>query len=401
MRLTDAGRGVRSNDCRDFLNLSPIISDEYRLPMYVGLECSALDSLGMGASDKMRARSDKLTNELVQPGGQKPMVEVGLLIYPRYHMAMVHGMTDVLHVASDFSVRRGGPPLRLTHWSMDSGGAIARSYDTHPGSDRCPDVLVAPALAPGALSCPLEGEEAAPFAKWLAERHAQGATLASTGCGTFVLAATGLLSGRSATTHWSVADKLQASFPDVKVDADKVLIDHGELLTAGGMMGWTDLCMRLIDRLLGPSVMVEAAQFWLIDPGGREQRHYSTFAPRFAHGDETILKLQRKLQAEPARLFTVTDMAREAGMEPRTFLRRFKAATGMKPTEYVQHLRISKAREHLQFTRDPLDQIAWKIGYGDVTAFRRLFRRLVGLSPGEYRRRFKANGSDALIAPSN
>ena len=364
------------------------------------LECSALDSLGIGASDKMRAKSDKRTRQLVQSGRQKPIVEVGLLLYPRYHMAMVHGMTDLLQVASSFSVERGGPRLRLTHWSMDSGGAITRSYDTHPGSDRCPDVLVAPALAPGPLPCPLEGEEAAPFAKWLTERHAEGAMLASTGCGAFVLAATGLLSGRSTTTHWSVADKLQASFPDVKVDADKVLIDDGEILTAGGMMAWTDLGMRLIDRLLGPTVMVEAAQFWLIDPGGREQRHYSTFAPRLAHGDETILKLQHKLQADPARLVTVPGMARQAGMEPRTFLRRFKAATGMKPTEYVQHLRISKAREHLQFTKDPLDQVAWKIGYGDVAAFRRLFHRLVGLSPGEYRRRFKANGSDALIAPS-
>jgi transcriptional regulator GlxA family with amidase domain len=184
----------------------------------------------------------------------------------------------------------------------------------------------------------------------------------------------------------------------VRIDADKVLIEDGEILTAGGLMAWTDLGMRLIDRLLGPTIMVETGQLWLIDPAGREQRHYSTFVPRLAHGDETILKVQHRLQANPTRSITVPHMAREAGMEQRTFLRRFKAATGMRPTEYVQQLRIGKARELLQFTRQPVDQVAWEVGYKDVAAFRRLFHRLIGLSPGEYRRRFKANRGDGIAA---
>jgi transcriptional regulator GlxA family with amidase domain len=336
---------------------------------------------------------------VAQSGSQTPKAEVGLLLYPQSHMAMVHGMTDLLQVAGGFSVARGGLPLRITHWSMDGAGAITRCHDTHPGVDRRPDVLIAPGRLSGPiLPGPIEGEEGAPFAAWLAERHAEGATLASIGCGAFVLAAAGLLSGRPATTHWSVADKLRASFPDVKVDADKVFIEDGEILTASGMMAWTDLGMRLIDRLLGPTVMVETAQFWLIDPAGREQRHYSTFAPRLAHGDETILKVQHRLQADPTRSTTVPEMAREAGMGERTFLRRFKAATGMKPTEYVQQLRIGKARELLQFTKRPVDQVAWEVGYGDAAAFRRLFHRLVGLSPGEYRRRFEARGGDDMAA---
>jgi transcriptional regulator GlxA family with amidase domain len=319
------------------------------------------------------------------------MIEVGLLLYPRYHPAMVHGITDLLGVASSFSVARGGKPMRISHWSLDGAGSITRCQDTHPGKSGSPDVVIAPALAPGPAYCRLNDKEAAPFAKWLAERHAEGATLASSGCGAFVLAATGLLTGRSITTHWSRAEQLQASFPDVKVDASKVLIEDGDILSAGGMMAWTDLGLRVIDRLLGPTIMIEAAQFWLIDPAGREQRHYSTFAPRLAHGDEAILKVQHMLQADPARSVTVPELAREVSMEQRTFLRRFKAATGMTPIEYVQHLRIGKVREHLQFTNDPVDRIAWAIGYGDVAAFRRLFHRLVGLSPSEYRRRFRVS----------
>ena len=358
----------------------------------------------------MRAKNDNLhVTESARvrktPGIQKrsssEMREVGLLLYPRYHAAMVHGMTDLLGVASGFSVARGGAPLRLTHWSMDSTGAITRCHDTQPGTDRSPDVLIAPALAPGPTHRLLNDEEAAPFARWLAERHAEGATLASSGCGAFVLAATGLMSGRSVTTHWAKADQLQASFPDAKVDASKVLIEDGDILSAGGMMAWTDLGLRLIDRILGPTIMIEAAQFFLIDPAGREQRHYSTFTPRLAHGDEAILKVQHKLQVDPARSITVPDLAREFSMEQRTFLRRFKAATDMTPTEYLQHLRIGKVREYLQFTNDPISRIAWAVGYGDAAAFRRLFVRLVGLSPSEYRRRFGIRSSGEFVRESD
>jgi transcriptional regulator GlxA family with amidase domain len=313
-------------------------------------------------------------------------------------MAMVHGITDLLQVASGFSVKRGGPPLRITHWNLGDAGAIARCYDTHPGIDHRPDVVVAPAFALDQLPGAADAREAAPFTTWLRERHAEGAILASTGCGAFMLAATGLLSGRAATTHWLHAEKLQADFPDVRIDGSKVLIEDGEILTAGGMMAWTDLGMRLIDRLLGPTVMIDVAQFWLIDPAGREQRHYSVFAPKLTHGDEAILKVQHWLQANPTRSITMLEMATEAALEKRTFLRRFKAATGRTPTGYVQELRIGKARELLQFTRRSVDQVARAVGYSDAASFRRLFQRLVGISPGEYRRRFEASGGSKLAA---
>jgi transcriptional regulator GlxA family with amidase domain len=153
-------------------------------------------------------------------------------------------------------------------------------------------------------------------------------------------------------------------------------------------MAWTDLGLRLVDRFLGPSVMLETAQYLLVDPVGREQRHYSTFAPQLTHGDESILKVQHWLQAKGGRDVSVTAMAEQAGMEERTFLRRFRAATGMKPTEYCQQLRVGKARELLEFSKRPVDRIAWEVGYEDAGAFRKVFQKRVGLTPGDYRRRF-------------
>jgi len=316
------------------------------------------------------------------------------MLYPGCQAAMVHGMTDLLQIAASFAGKRGGQPLRVSHWRMDDGGGFARSHDSHPGGRGQPGTII----VPGRITGPAIGEEAAPYADWLRAQHAGGATLAANCGGVFMLAATGLLSGRPATTHWQFADAFRAHFPDVRLDTDKIVIDDGEIMTAGGLMAWTDLGMRLVDRIYGPTIMLETGRFLLIDPAGREQRHYSSFAPRLNHGDEPILKVQHWLQAREARAVSAGDMARQAGMEERTFLRRFKAATGMTPTEYSQHLRIGKARELLEFTRRPVDQIAWSVGYEDAGAFRRLFNRIMGLSPGEYRQRFSTPSSSALAA---
>jgi len=309
-------------------------------------------------------------------------------------MAMVHGTTDLLGVASDFSTKRGGPRVRVSHWGMGPDGKVERSFDTSPDREGLPQVIV----TPGRLTGPIMGEEAAPFVGWLRERHDNGATLAANCTGVFLLAATGLLSGRSATTHWLFADMFSTHFPDVTMDQGKIVIEDGDMITAGGLMAWTDLALRIVDRLLGPTVMVETGQFFLIDPAGREQRHYSNFAPRFEHGDDAILRIQHWLQTRAVKPIRVSEVAHEAGLEERTFLRRFKAATGLKPTEYVQQLRIGKARELLQFTRRPVDQVAWSVGYEDPAAFRRLFRRLIGLAPGEYRRRF-GTSADREVTP--
>jgi transcriptional regulator GlxA family with amidase domain len=323
-----------------------------------------------------------------------PKTEVGLLLYPGCQSAMIHGMTDLLQIASGFSAAHDGPMLRVSHWSRNEDGTIARSQDSHPGSELRPEILI----VPGRLSGPVEHEEARPYAAWLRARHADGATLASNCGGAFLLAETGLLDGRPATTHWLFGGPFRDRFPKVLLDTDKIVIEDGELMTAGGLMAWTDLGMRLVDRLLGPTIMVETGQFLLIDPAGREQRHFSNFTPRLTHGDEAILKVQHWLQGKAAKAITVPDMAREASLEERTFQRRFKAATGLKPTEYAQHLRVGKARELLQFTRRPVDQIAWTVGYEDTAAFRRLFHKLIGVSPGDYRRRFGAQNEVVGIA---
>jgi len=322
-----------------------------------------------------------------------PKAEVGLILYPGCQMAMVYGMTDLLDIAGQFSRQHGGPLVRVSHWQLSDRGDFIRVHDSHEamGNKGMPEIW----LIPGRLTGPPGVEESAPYARWLLDRHAQGATLASNCGGAFMLAATGLLSGRPATTHWLFAEPFRTRFPDVRLDCDRIVIDDGDIITAGGLMAWTDLGLRLVDRLLGPTVMLDTGKFLLVDPAGREQRHYARFVPRMTHGDEPILKAQHWLAARETKAISVRDMAAQVGMEERTFQRRFKAATAMTPIEYVQHLRVAKARELLEFTRRTVDQIAWSVGYEDAAAFRKLFHRLVGLSPGDYRQRFAAPSTQA------
>lgn len=316
------------------------------------------------------------------------LAEIGLLLYPDAQLAAVHGLTDLFRIAGDVvASREEADPavIRVSHWRQTADGSgVECTFDSHPGGAHKPSHLI----APPSLVMPGKMRPAPGMADWLKKRHASGATLCSVCAGAFVLGETGLLEGREATTHWAFAAALAARFPDIKVDTNRMIIDDGDIITAGGILAWTDLGLTLVERLLGPSVMLETARFLLVDPPRREQRPYGHFLPRLDHGDGAILKAQHWLQATGARDHAVSALAERAGLEERTFLRRFQKATGLKPTEYAQQIRISKAREALELSRRPVEQIAWEVGYSDASAFRKLFQRMTGLAPAEYRRRF-------------
>ncbi len=324
-----------------------------------------------------------------------PPPHIGILVYPNAQMAAVHGLTDLFAVADRLQRQRTGnerASLRISQLvsPADTMGP-APVFDTHEGEDGEPDVLI----LPPSLGAPPIEEIARPFTTWLRAQHGRGTALASVCAGAFLLAESGVLSGRAATTHWAYARMFKERYPDVHVDADKLLIDDGDILTAGGVMAWTDLGLRLVQRLLGPTAMIETARFLLVDPPGREQRYYSAFSPRLNHGDGPILKVQHWLQANGARAIQVGAMADVAGLEERTFLRRFRAATGLRPIEYCQQVRIARARDMLETTTTAIDQVGWRVGYDDPASFRRLFVKLTGLTPGDYRRRFGTRQTSA------
>lgn len=315
--------------------------------------------------------------------------EIGVVRYPGVQLAAVHGLTDLFEAANRLAVQHcvESPTfLRVSHWKTPALGKMPTSDEDRGGRDEnsAPEVLV----LPPSTWVPPSAEDAEPLVDWLVDRHHLGATLASVCGGAFVLAETGLLVGRAATTHWIHAEKFRARFPDVHLDIDRIIIDDGDIMTAGGMMAWVDLGLRLVDRLLGPVIMAETARYLLVDLPGREQRFYSAFSPVLTHGDAAVLKVQHWLQSTGAKDADLASLASCAGLEERTLLRRFRKATGLTPIDYCQRLRVGKARELLQFSKSPVESIAWEVGYSDPGAFRKIFLRVTGLTPSDYRRRF-------------
>lgn len=316
-------------------------------------------------------------------------IEIGLVLYPGAQSAAVLGLTDLFSVASRAALRQGGhqPSLRISHWQPAPSRASAqRIFDSAPQAQDHLTVL----LAPPSLDAPIAPQAATPLAAWLRGQHQAGVVLCSVCAGAFLLGETGVLDGRHVTTHWLYANDFRARFPKARLDTDRLVIDDGDIVTAGGAMAWTDLGLRLVDRYLGASVMLETARLLLIDPPGREQCYYSAFAPNLKHGDSAVLKVQHGLHAAEGKDIVLAELAKMAGLEERTLLRRFKKATGMTTGEYVQRMRVGKAKELLQMTKLPFDRIAWDVGYSDASALRKVFQKIVGLPPGEYRQRFAA-----------
>ena len=313
---------------------------------------------------------------------------IGILLYPGAQLSAVLGLTDLFRIAA--RVTREEHRLRVFHLHAGDGAPPQVVFDSDPQAPSREDAPCDVLILPPSLEPPIGAEAAAPLARWLCDRHAEGAALASVCAGAFLLGETGLLAGRAVTTHWTYAQALQSRFPDAQVDTDRLMIDGGDIISAGGLMSWTDLGLMLVARFLGPVVMAETARMLLVDPPGREQRYYSGFVPRLTHGDAAILKAQHVLQASEGRKARLAVLAAEAGLEPRTFLRRFQKATGLTATDYAQRLRVAKAQELLQFGQQPIERIAWEVGYSDPGAFRKVFLRVVGLPPGEYRQRFHA-----------
>ena len=243
-------------------------------------------------------------------------------------------------------------------------------------------------IIPGNEQAPSGGSRGAPLLEWLRAKHSEGVVVAAVCGGVFILARSGLLAGRQATTHWAFDEEFSLQFPDVLTETNRMVIDYGDIVTAGGILAWADLGLRLVERFLGPAVMLDTARFMNVDPPGREQQFYSDFVPKTKHGDSAILKAQHWLSAQRENPVGVADIARYANLEPRTFLRRFLKATGMTPSEYQRRLRITRAREMLEFSRKSVDDIAAGVGYDDVGGFRRVFRKIVGLTPSQYRQRF-------------
>ncbi|ETW92825.1 MAG: hypothetical protein ETSY1_41960 [Candidatus Entotheonella factor] len=254
------------------------------------------------------------------------------------------------------------------------------------GNARSYDVILVPAFNDD-IEKGLDANDA--FIPWLRECHQRGAVLATWCGGAFMLAAAGVLDGKTATTHWALAEQLARQFPQVYVQPERMVVDEGDVITCGGATSFLTLGIYLIERFHSHDMAVRCAKMFLIDMDRPTQRPYADLSARPPHADETIRQIQHYIEANLSEELPLKRLAQMANLSPKTFMRRFKEATGAPPATYVQHMRIEAAKQCLERSEDTVGEITFRVGYNDIRSFRRLFQRYVGLSPKDYRAKFQ------------
>ena len=252
------------------------------------------------------------------------------------------------------------------------------------------DVDSADLLIVGAIDGPYlhQTRVAAPTLAWVRQLHQQGCRMVSVCTGAYVLAAAGVLDGRQATSHWSVIDWLAQQFPDCLWQKDAMITEDGQVACSGGASAYQDMSLLLVRQLFGDAIGRQVAKSVLIDPGRHSQQQYSGFVPQRQHQDDVIQQVQNWLDQHVCDHFALADLARLANLSERQFKRRFKQATQQTPLAYIQLLRVEKAKQALESSRQQIDVISRNCGYEDVRFFRQLFKRHTGLAPSEYRSKF-------------
>jgi transcriptional regulator GlxA family with amidase domain len=228
--------------------------------------------------------------------------------------------------------------------------------------------------------------------QWLRQMYEGGATVCAACTGGNLIAETGLLDGNQATVPWGSVNGFRRRNPDIEVRSEEVLViagDGGRLITSGAATAWHDLALYLIAEHVGPATAQAVARFNLWEWHRDGQAPFQVFDPPTDHGDAAILAAQRGISEQYAVAAPVDEMVSWSGLAPRTFKRRFKAATGHTPIAYVQRIRVERAKRLLESSDQPVEEISWAVGYEDPASFRRLFKRLTGVTPSAYRQRFR------------
>lgn len=229
--------------------------------------------------------------------------------------------------------------------------------------------------------------------KWLQSQYALGSVICSVCTGAVLLADTGLLNGREATTHWAAAQLIKSRCPDVRLSVEKILVagdGDARLITAGGASSWGELALYLINRYFGYMEASRAAKIYLLGDKSDGQLPFAAIPRPKEHNDAVIEECQTWIANHYDELSPVRRMIELSGLPERTFMRRFYRATGFRPVRYVQSLRIEEAKQLLETTTDSVDDICAQVGYEDPAYFRKLFKRMAGISPTRYRTKYQA-----------
>lgn len=247
------------------------------------------------------------------------------------------------------------------------------------------DLVVIPAMQ-GDMEKNIQDNEG--YIPWIVQQYKNGAEVASLCVGAFLLAATGLVTGRKCATHWMAANDFRRMYPDVQLVEDKIITDEHGIYSSGGAFSYLNLILYLIEKFAGRDVAVFCSKAFQIDIQRDSQSPFIMFAGQKDHEDEVVKKAQEFIEANFEERITVDQLANMLAVSRRNLERRFKKATSNTLVEYIQRVKIEAAKSRLESSRENVNEVMYKVGYTDPKAFRVTFKRITSLSPVQYRNRY-------------
>ncbi|RZJ66626.1 MAG: helix-turn-helix domain-containing protein [Flavobacterium sp.] len=318
-------------------------------------------------------------------------MKLGILLTTENRLLSVAAMLDVFQTVNRFYVEVERDPFFEIEllYQDDSRPLLYSEYElTKPDSQARYDLLLIPAFKPDAMPSQLATNRN--WIPWLQNQYANGAHIASFCTGAFLLAATGLLDGKPATTHINAEYAFASAFPKVLVQADAVVTEQDRIFTSGGATNSFHLMIYLIEKFCSRAVAVRTAKIFSVDIDRKQQSYFGTFLPIEDHGDSLVKQAQLEIRKNFREANTIEEIIVDVPSSRRNLVRRFKQATGITPIEYLQKTRIEAAKQMLEQSRHSVLEVMLDSGYNDLKSFRTLFKKNVGMTPTAYRDKFNA-----------
>jgi transcriptional regulator GlxA family with amidase domain len=224
--------------------------------------------------------------------------------------------------------------------------------------------------------------------EWIEKQYKEGAEVASICTGAFMLASSGLLDGKSCSTHWAAAENFRAMFPKVNLQTDKLMTDENGIYTNGGAYSFLNLMIYLVEKYYDRPTAIFCSKVFQIEMDRQSQSEFTIFKGQKMHGDEMVKKAQAYIESKLSEKISVEHLSSKFSVGRRNFDRRFIKATGNTPVEYSQRVKIESAKKAFESSRKTINEVMYDVGYSDVKAFREVFRKITGMSPLEYRGKY-------------
>lgn len=316
------------------------------------------------------------------------MIQLGILLSQNHRLLSVAAIFDVFESVNRFYVEDGLP----AHFAIQtiSTGNQEMLYPNFPqrtiDEDQHYDLIIIPAFIFGDIGNYIQ--ENGHVLAWLAQQRKRGTELASVCSGAFLLAATGLLNDKSATTHMDAISEFSAAFPKVNIQPEAVVTCDEGIYTSGGATSSFLLLIQLIEQYGDRGMAIRVAKFFAIDLDRNHQTYFGSFQPSQTHHDELVKRVQQRIKQDFAAITTIEELLKDIPTSRRNFVRRFKLVTGNTPIEYLQKTRIEAAKRYLEKTSGGIMESMIESGYNDQKAFRLLFKKTVGITPSAYRSKY-------------